>query len=196
MKFENMPRYTKYLCWYITEMDKPRSTTAMTIFSILMCTIVVITILTISKCNDEPQVAYKSHYSKEELKLASIFAHHGSTHPMEMAIAVRKTKNPPLMAAIAIRETNGKLHATGDKGQSRGAFQIQEKHWGKIGVTATEQALQAEKILEELVRTSRGSLRQGLAKYNGGNRPPKISYQRATKIIKLSKYIRKDIKNG
>jgi len=192
MKFENTPRYTKYLCWYITEMDKPRSTTAITIFSILVCTILTIIILIMPKCNDELQLIYKSHYSKEELKLASIFANHGSTHPVEMAIAVCKTKKPALMAAIAIKETNGKLYATGDKGQSKGAFQIQEKHWGKIGITATEQALQAEKILEELVRASRGLLRQGLAKYNGGNRPSRISYRYANKVIVLARQIKKE----
>ena len=192
MKFEFMPRYTKYLCWYRTEIEKDRGYGYLSIFIIM----VVLALAGLYKCESNYQPIYTCHYSKEELKLASIFAQHGSPNPFEMAIAVRKTKNPPLMAAIAIKESNASPKAIGDGGDSKGAFQVQEKHWGKVSNTATEQALQAEKILQELVQSSRGKLRYGLAKYNGGVRPPAISYRYAVSIIKLSRIIRKDIKNG
>lgn len=188
MKFEFMPRYTKYLCWYRTEMEKERSYGFLRVITAVCILMILFGMLSLSKCNNNPQPVYKSHYSKEELKLASIFAYHGSTDPMVMAIAVRKTKNPPLMAAIAIKESNASPKAIGDNGDSKGAFQVQEKHWGEVPTTATEQALQAEKILDELVASSpRGNLRSGLAKYNGGVKPPKSSYRYADDVLKIKR---------
>lgn len=183
-----MPRYTKYLCWYRTETEKERSYGFLRVITAVCILMILFGMLSLSKCNNNPQPVYKSHYSKEELKLASIFAYHGSTDPMVMAIAVSKTKNPPLMAAIAIKESNASPKAIGDGGDSKGAFQVQEKHWGKVPNTATEQALQAEKILDELVASSpRGNLRSGLAKYNGGVKPPKSSYRYADDVLKIKR---------
>lgn len=188
MKFEFMPRYTKYLCWYRTEIEKERSCGFIGIITAVWILALLFGIALLTKCKDNHQPVYTSHYSEEEIKLASIFAYHGSSNPMEMAIAVRKTKNPSLMAAIAIKESNGKPHAIGDNGDSKGAFQVQEKHWGKVGSTATEQALQAEKIIDELVASSpRGKLRSGLAKYNGGVKPPKSSYRYADDVLKIKR---------
>lgn len=183
MKFEFMPRYTKYLCWYRTEMEKERSCVFLGLFSL---GVLLICIFLFRSCTDEPATVYKTHYRQEEVKMIEVFRKHGSDQPEAMAVAVHKTKNPPLMAAIAIKESNGRPKAVGDSGASKGAFQVQE-HWGKVGLTATEQALQAEKILEELVASSHGRLRSGLAKYNGGDRPPRSSYRYADDVLRLKR---------
>lgn len=110
---------------------------------------------------------YKAHYSQQEQHYIRVFKKYGSPEPEAMACAVTKTKNPKLMAAMAVVESNGNHRAVGDSGASKGAFQVQAKHWGEVPSTATEQAQQAERILEELVASSRGSLLKGLSKYNG-----------------------------
>jgi len=99
------------------------------------------------------------------------------------------------MAAIAVAESNGDPAAVGDGGESLGAFQVQEKHWmkafGPVPVSPVQQALQAEKILDELVAShARGNLRRGLAHYNGGVKPPRISFDRADRVMKLAKEVR------
>jgi len=131
----------------------------------------------------KPQLTY------EQEQFKSFFQRHGSPVPDQMAVAVTATKRPALMAAIAVVESNGNPKASGDSGESKGAWQVQAKHWGKVSTDPVSQALQAERILEELL-SSRRSLRSGLAQYNGGTRPPKISYRYADRIIKLKKGIK------
>jgi hypothetical protein len=90
------------------------------------------------------------------------------------------------MAAMAIIESNGNTKAVGDSGQSKGAYQVQAKHWGEVPATATEQAQQAERILEELVQSSRGRLRIGLAKYNGKGQKAEVY---AKRVLRLSRKV-------
>lgn len=193
MKFEFMPRYTKYLCWYrsFDKVAERRSNPIATAFIMLLILFfMIISFSLISKCSETKHPVYASHFSNQEIDFIIEFAKNGSSHPIEMGLAVCKTKNPPLMAALAIKESNGRPKAIGDSGLSKGAFQVQEKHWGKVPNTATEQALQAEKIIDELVASSpRGNLRSGLAKYNGGVKPPKSSYRYADSVLKLMKEV-------
>lgn len=187
MKFEFMPRYTKYLCWYRTEIEKERSCGFLGLFSL---GVLLICIFLFRSCADESATVYKTHYRPEEVKMIQVFKKHGSTHPEEMAVAVTKTKNPKLMAAIAIKESNGRPRAVGDSGASKGAWQVQEKHWAKVPPTATEQALQAEKILEELVASSRGRLLQALSRYNSGKPNSRIGKRYAKNVIAIQKSIK------
>jgi len=116
------------------------------------------------------------------------YKHHGSPVPnvMAQAIVEVKPKNRPKVAAISIKESHGTPWAVGDKGKSKGAWQVQEKYWGKVPISTTEQALQVERILEELVAYEpRGSLRRALARYNGGTKPPKRAYRYADNVIKM-----------
>lgn len=187
MKFEFMPRYTKYLCWYKTEVEKERSCGFLGLFSL---GVILVCIFLFKGCSDEPTPVFKSHYSSEEVRMMKVFKQHGSDQPEAMAVAVCKTKRPLLMAAMAIKESNGRPKAVGDRGASKGAWQVQEKHWDKVPSTATEQALQAEKILEELVASApRRSLYYGLVKYNGGDRPPRVSYRYADDVLRLKRRI-------
>ena len=128
-------------------------------------------------------------------KIYIVFSLTGSPVPNVMTSAVLDTPYPYLLTGIAVKESNGTPWAVGDKGQSKGAFQVQEKHWGKVPVDVSEQAKQATAVLEALVE-SRGSLRcrttlrRALAKYNGGTRPPKISYRYADYIIRMKESIK------
>jgi len=159
-----------------------------------LCALLTVAGATLFYCADNSGPAtqmYKSHLSESERSFAELFQRYNSPNPVEMAIAVCKTQRPALMAAVALRESGGDPAAVGDNGESKGAFQVQEKHWGFVSSTASEQALQSERILESLLEESnpRGDLRQALAKYNGGTRPPTISYRYADRVIKTKKEI-------
>lgn len=165
---------------------------------VTFCVIMVGLLMT--ECSDQTVRAIKDTeelskavLTSEQAEYRDFFKGHGSPASEQMAIAVTKTKRPAFMAAIAVVESNGDPKAVGDNGASKGAFQVQEKHWGKVPTTAVEQALQAERILEELL-SSRRALRRGgsrlrvaLARYNGGDRPPRISYKYADKVMRLAK---------
>lgn len=133
--------------------------------------------------------------TSEQEEYRKFFAKHGSPAPVEMAKAVTAVKphNRPVLAAVAVVESNGNPKAVGDGGSSHGAFQVQPRHWSKVSTSPVQQALQAERILEALVE-SRGSLRcnprrlrAGLAAYNGGNAPSVASWRYADRVIALSK---------
>lgn len=125
----------------------------------------------------------------EQEQFKNFFKAQGSPSPEAMAIAISHTKNPKLMAAIAVVESNGNPKAVGDSGASIGAFQVQPMHWGKVNTeNALEQAIQAEEILEALL-AERGRLRQALAQYNGGSRPPHRAYRYADHVLKLASTI-------
>ena len=181
-----MTRFEAYQDWYTKELRKTRTAYALIKVTALSIFAAGTIAVALTNCDQEHPI-YKSHLSREELKMVEIFKDHGSSNPVEMAIAVCKTDRPALMAAIAIKESNGRPKAIGDSGSSKGAFQVQEKHWGFVSDNASEQALQAEKILEELAASSRGRLRSGLARYNGGDRPPKVSYRYADHVISLER---------
>lgn len=141
-----------------------------------------------SVANTEEKPTY-THTLTHPDTLQTFFTAHGSPVPSVMASAVLQTKNPNLLAAVAVKESTGTPWAVGDSGKSHGAFQVQEKHWGEVPSDAVDQALQAEKILEELVRASRGRLRQGLARYNGGRNPPPVSHRYAMSVLRIKEVL-------
>lgn len=181
---------------YDEELYKFERSMKPSLYTIAAFTVLGIGLCVLSDCSKESEpIVVKSHYSETERAFIEFFGKHGSRSPEEMAVAVVKTKRPALMAAIAVKESNGNPDAIGDNGDSHGAFQVQPKHWGKVPATATEQALQAERILEELLSSARhlrrdnARLRVALARYNGGNRPPKISYRYAKRVLELKREI-------
>lgn len=147
----------------------------------------ILSIAILHSCERPKKIAYTSHFNASEVAMIADLQRLKVKQPIEIGIAVCKTKNPRLMAAIAIKESSGDTKAIGDSGDSRGAFQVQEKHWSKVPSTATEQALQAEKILEELVASSRGRLRSGLEKYNTGRVGTKAGERYATDVLRIAK---------
>lgn len=119
--------------------------------------------------NTEP-IAVKRECSSchnRQMVMTQYFKRNGSKTPEEMANAVLRTRNPKLLAAVAVVETGGTstLRSTGYKNRHHGAFQVNPKHWGEVPKDAVGQALQAERILEELTDTM--PIKKALSLYGG-----------------------------
>ena len=100
-------------------------------------------------------------------ELADYFSRKGSPHPERMATAVLETQKPRLLAAIATVESNGKETAYNKSSKAKGAFQVKSKHWGRVGHDVVEQALQADRILNDLYDEKDRNLRKTLNAYGG-----------------------------
>lgn len=161
----------------------------------------VLLVAVISSCVDgvvrtvelDEQTAQRSQAMAAEFhRQVAFFDRHGSSDPATMAAAVLATRpdNRPLVAAVAVVESNGHPQAVGDGGKSRGAWQVQAQHWGAVPRNAAAQARQAERILVELVDAveHRGVLRwrEAIARYNGGTTPPGVSYCYADRVLMLA----------
>jgi hypothetical protein len=164
----------------------------------LLVIAVAITVgMTLDYRDQQTQLTQELQDSREPTTpLSEIFKKHGSpaAESMAMAVAAVKPENRAIITAIAIVESNGNPKAVGDKGRSHGAWQVQPEHWGPVSLSPVQQALQAERILEDLVASMpRGSLRRGLAVYNGGVRPPERAWRYADRVIALSKKVQREI---
>ena len=155
---------------------------------ILLVTGMTIAAMGIGQCMKEPRqapapVAVKA--SKVETQIHAAFEKAGSPVPQQMTQACMQTQNPKLMAAVAIVESDGTPWAKGKAGE-RGAWQVIGNHHGTVPNDAVGQALQAERILDELrVADSGRSLRRALAQYNGGTKPRAKSYRYADRVLKI-----------
>ena len=139
----------------------------------------------LEEINNAPYRQQRQEILNRNDKLADAFHNAGSADPHLMAKACRATKDPKLMAAVAIVESNGTPHAVGRSGE-RGAWQVIPKVWGSVPKSADGQARQAERILDELVAASpRRSLLQGLSAYNTGRYNSKVGRQYAMKVLKV-----------
>jgi hypothetical protein len=104
-------------------------------------------------------------------KFTSYFQKNGSRTPEVMAYAILQTRSPRLLASIAVVESGGNSHIrnTGYKKRYHGSFQVDPKIWGTVPHDAVGQALQAERILEELVG-EKGTILAALNSYGGDTR--------------------------
>lgn len=163
---------------------------------ILVAAAIGIGILTFRSCHiPEPAHALATHTtqaSTNDLQYIAFFRQHGSPEPQRMAQAVLATKRPRVMAAIAVVESNGDPYAIGDNGRARGAFQVWS-HWGRVPHPdyPALQALQSERILEELIGDEpRRSLLRALSAYNTGRYDSRVGLRYARRVIKLTKELR------
>ena len=86
----------------------------------------------------------------------------------QLATACLETHSPRLMAAIAIKEgATITSRKGGYKKQYQGAWQVNPKIHGYVSHDATMQALQAECILEDLVKENKGNIKKALNQYGG-----------------------------
>lgn len=115
-----------------------------------------------------------------QIELADYFQRKGSPHPERMATAVLETKKPRLLAAVAVVESQGKTTAYNRKSKAKGAFQVKEKYWGKVNRDVVQQALQADRILDELYNANNGDIKKTLNAYGGD----KTKKQYANLILK------------
>ena len=106
----------------------------------------------------------------QQARLAGYLRAKGNPTPEALAEAVIHTRSPRLMAAIAVRgERNtpywirhgGRAHA------HAGAWQVNGKMHGAVSYDVTEQALQSELILTDLVTEHHGDVVKALNAYGG-----------------------------
>lgn len=99
--------------------------------------------------------------------LRSFFLKHETINAEELAIALLLC--PPdyreVLAAIAVRETNGDPTVIGSVGE-KGIFQVREKYWGRVPQDIAGQVLQASYIYATLHK-SYGSEYRAVKAYNG-----------------------------
>ena len=133
-------------------------------------------ILLAHSCSREPMPAVtplKSHASVpptiEQVKLTEYFRRAGSRSPQEMAYAVihATPRNTKLLASISVVESGGNsgIRNGGYRHRHHGAYQVNPKYHGAVPHDAIGQALQAEKILEELTQTM--PIKKALSQYGG-----------------------------
>jgi hypothetical protein len=110
-----------------------------------------------------------------------------------IAKAIKKTKYPYTLAAIAKRETGGTFNPNliGDRGQSFGLYQIQEKHWGKFDKSIEGQTKKAEEILDELIKAHRYT--KAVERWNGSGRMARVYRDDVLKTVSL---LRRQDKDG
>lgn len=128
----------------------------------------------------EPQPALKNCHSNvtsfRQLQMTEYFRDANNKHPEMMATAVLETKRPKLMAAIAVAgEKNSPFTVKqgGYKKRHVGAWQVSKRDWGYAGATPIDQALKAERVLDDLLEECNGDLRKALNRY-GGDRTRKV----------------------
>jgi hypothetical protein len=113
--------------------------------------------------------------SVEQLRYQAYFHKAGNKHSEVMANAVLATKQPKLMAAVAVKgelNTPYTVRKGGYKKRHAGAWQQSEKDWGKVPYDALNQAIKAEKDLAGLI-VENGNLEVALNKW-GGDKTKKI----------------------
>ena len=190
---EGYPRWFAYQNWYMdeTERMKSRWNPLSVVFLVALIAALVFAAYQYYTCHQiSKRITIQSHYTDQQKSFINFFIRHGSPAPEEMAVAVTQTKRPALMAAIAVKESNGNPKAVGDHGDSLGAWQVQPKHWGPVSTDPVQQALQAERILEELTGNEpRGSLRYALSRYNTG-RVCSTGKRYANHVIKLKRSVK------
>jgi len=143
-----------------------------------ICLVIIMIVMAtayLKSCEQNPQPAMvkcnNASCHASSTKLGRYFERKGSKNPEEMAIAVMKTKSPRLLAAMAVVETDGNsdVRKRGYKKRHDGAFQVNHKHWGPVPLDATGQALQVERILDELVADKK-NIKVALNYYGGDTR--------------------------
>lgn len=128
----------------------------------------------IKACIKDPQPATYNNCTEchsptaRKHRFIDYFTQAGNKHPIKMANAVLATKKPRLLAAVAVageKNTPYTVRKGGYKKQHAGAWQANPKYWGKVPHDPVGQALQAERILEELTESK--PIRTALSIYGG-----------------------------
>lgn len=129
-------------------------------------------ITAIKACIKEPQPITPSPNCIEchsyKIAMVRYFESAGNKHPEQMANAVMATGRPRLLAAVAVageKNTPYTVRKGGYKKRHAGAWQVNQKYWGKVPLDPVGQALQAERILEELTESK--PIRTALSIYGG-----------------------------
>ena len=118
---------------------------------------------------DAPIVNKCSGCHSTKHRFIDYFTRAGNKHPEQMANAVLATKKPRLLAAVAVageKNTPYTVRKGGYKKRHAGAWQVNSKYWGRVPNDPVSQALQAERILEDLTGEGK-NIRTALSIYGG-----------------------------
>ena len=137
-------------------------------------------------CTKEPEPVQRPCHDchTRVMVMANYFKKAGSKTPEQLAVAVLSTKNPRLLAAIAVVETNGNnVKNTGYKKRHQGVYQVNPRHWGVVdSKDIAKQSLQAERILTEL--TNEMPIKKALSQY-GGDSSDKYQRKVLAELVKV-----------
>ena len=153
--------------------------------------ILILVLCTLRSCTYRRPPVHATKATTAGWQYETFFRRHNSPEPQRMAQAVLQTDRPRLMAALAVAESNGNPRAIGDSGKAHGAFQVWPSYHGRVHHDPTAQAVQAERILEELIGDEpRGRLLQALSAYNTGSYTSRTGHRYAQRVIKLMREVR------
>ena len=127
-----------------------------------------IAVLVVKKPDEVKQVQKKCvQCHNKQNQLAQHLKSKGSKTPQELADALLKTKNPRLLTAIAVVETQGNSVKGGWKKQYHGVYQVHPRIHGAVKKDLLAQSLQADRIITEFTELNKGDIRKALNQYGG-----------------------------
>lgn len=85
---------------------------------------------------------------------------------LSLCLGIEPLKRPHLTEVQGYVESNMNSKAIG-KVKEKGAWQVREKYWGKVPRKLIDQAKQAERILDELLKANNNNLHTSVMRYNG-----------------------------
>ena len=89
-------------------------------------------------------------------------------------------QRPTLTIAQGMVESELNPKAVG-KAKEKGAWQVQEKHWGKVSSCMLQQAKQHEQIMNYLIFENNGDVAKAIMRYNGSGEKTKKYLAKVTK---------------
>lgn len=143
----------------------------------------MVLITALKYCDKPPQPALDCAGCHRKMSFTEYFRKNGSKSPEELAHGILQTRNPKLLAAIAVCESNGNptKRNTGRGGKYNGAFQTGAQ-WGKIRTRnltqhdITHQALVAELALETHISEQKDIIK-ALNNYGGDKTKKQYAYK-------------------
>lgn len=109
----------------------------------------------------------QSQLSPLQERIARYFVAKGIADPVNKAVVLtRNSRYPKVAAAQAVVESRVNPKAIG-KRREKGAYQVIEKHWGKVADRLELQTKQHSNILSDLLEENHGSLYRAVKSYNG-----------------------------
>lgn len=108
----------------------------------------------------------------QEAKIAAYLRSVGGLYPELIAQVCMDTTMPEMCAAVAMVESTANPYTLpGDAGESRGGWQVQNRHWrhfvGNVSYDPATQAQQWQAVMDFLLRSK--SLPGAVFYYNGGS---------------------------
>lgn len=131
--------------------------------------IMVVGALLVAGHVDRPQYDPPKRLDWRESTVAKFFIKKGVTDPVNKAIIiVENSKYLKIASAQAVVESRVEPKAIGKK-KEKGAFQVQEKHWGKVADILELQTRQHSDILSDLIE-EKGDVKIAIKAYNGSGK--------------------------